>query len=408
MGLPNAGKSTFLSVVSNAKPKIADYPFTTLEPRLGTLLIDDRALVVADIPGLIEGASEGKGLGDRFLGHIERCAVLIHLVDGTGEDPVAAWHTIRAELLSYGHGLAEKDEIVCLNKCDALDLRPVWPSCRPRSRPRPAARPRHLGRRPYRHRARAARGGSARPGGPACPRGRGPGPPGVSAPLEASRLTVEVGSALPVDESGEIRTSRLDTPAADLLSRRRRGQEVIVATSGAIALGRPLPRLPRRQLRLEEKQAAAAAGRIILAHAITGVARTAIGPVVREAAAAPPRGPCPRGRGPPGVSASLEARRLTVKVGSALLVDESGEIRTGWLDSLAADLLARRRRGQEVIVVTSGAIARRPLRLEEKKTAPRRGRSSRPKPSRASPATRLRRGTTSSASTSATPSMLAT
>ncbi len=121
VGLPNAGKSTFLSVVSNAKPKIADYPFTTLEPRLGTLLIDDRALVVADIPGLIEGASEGKGLGDRFLGHIERCAVLIHLVDGTGEDPVAAWHTIRAELFSYGHGLAEKDEIVCLNKCDALE-----------------------------------------------------------------------------------------------------------------------------------------------------------------------------------------------------------------------------------------------------------------------------------------------
>jgi GTP-binding protein len=120
VGLPNAGKSTFLSVVSNARPKIADYPFTTLEPRLGTLLIDDRPLVVADIPGLIEGASEGKGLGDRFLGHIERCAVLVHLVDGTGDDPVAAWHTIRAELFSYGHGLAEKDEIVCLNKCDAL------------------------------------------------------------------------------------------------------------------------------------------------------------------------------------------------------------------------------------------------------------------------------------------------
>ncbi len=121
VGLPNAGKSTFLSVVSRARPKIADYPFTTLEPRLGTVLIDDRPLVVADIPGLIEGASEGKGLGDRFLGHIERCAVLIHLVDGTGEDPVGAWRTIRAELLAYGHGLELKEEIICLNKCDALD-----------------------------------------------------------------------------------------------------------------------------------------------------------------------------------------------------------------------------------------------------------------------------------------------
>jgi GTP-binding protein len=120
VGLPNAGKSTFLAAVSRARPKIADYPFTTLEPKLGTIVMDDRSFVIADIPGLIEGASEGVGLGDRFLGHIERCATLIHLVDGTAEHPEEAWRTVRAELEAYGHGLAEKPEILCLNKIDAL------------------------------------------------------------------------------------------------------------------------------------------------------------------------------------------------------------------------------------------------------------------------------------------------
>jgi len=121
VGLPNAGKSTFLAAVSRARPKIADYPFTTLEPKLGTIVLGDDVLVVADIPGLIEGASEGKGLGDRFLGHIERCAVLIHLVDGTQAQIVRAWRTVRSELDAYGHGLAAKPEILCLNKTDALD-----------------------------------------------------------------------------------------------------------------------------------------------------------------------------------------------------------------------------------------------------------------------------------------------
>lgn len=121
VGLPNAGKSTFLSAVSRARPKIADYPFTTLEPKLGTIVLGDDVLVVADIPGLIEGASEGKGLGDRFLGHIERCAVLVHLVDGTQAQIVRAWRTVRSELEAYGHGLAAKPEILCLNKTDALD-----------------------------------------------------------------------------------------------------------------------------------------------------------------------------------------------------------------------------------------------------------------------------------------------
>jgi len=121
IGLPNAGKSTFLAAVSAAKPKIADYPFTTLHPQLGVVEIDGREFVLADIPGLIEGAHEGVGLGDRFLAHVERCRVLLHLVDGTGEDAAAAYQTVRGELKAYGHELADKPEIVALNKADALD-----------------------------------------------------------------------------------------------------------------------------------------------------------------------------------------------------------------------------------------------------------------------------------------------
>ena len=121
VGLPNAGKSTFLSSVTAAKPKIADYPFTTLHPGLGVVRAGTREFVLADIPGLIEGASEGAGLGDRFLGHVERCGVLIHLVDGTQEDVVTPYRTIRGELEAYGHGLEAKEEILCLNKIDALD-----------------------------------------------------------------------------------------------------------------------------------------------------------------------------------------------------------------------------------------------------------------------------------------------
>ena len=120
IGLPNAGKSTFLSVVSAAKPKIADYPFTTLHPQLGVVEVDGREFVLADLPGLIEGAHEGVGLGDRFLGHTERCRVLLHLVDGTGEDPSEAYRIVRGELEAYGHGLTGKPEIVALTKADAL------------------------------------------------------------------------------------------------------------------------------------------------------------------------------------------------------------------------------------------------------------------------------------------------
>ncbi|EKE68457.1 GTPase ObgE [Oceanibaculum indicum] len=120
LGLPNAGKSTFLSAVSAARPKIADYPFTTLWPQLGVVERDGEAFVVADIPGLIEGAHEGAGLGTRFLGHVERTGVLLHLIDGTQEDPVKAYRTIRKELKLYAQELAEKREIVVLNKIDAI------------------------------------------------------------------------------------------------------------------------------------------------------------------------------------------------------------------------------------------------------------------------------------------------
>ncbi|HEY8564370.1 MAG TPA: GTPase ObgE [Beijerinckiaceae bacterium] len=121
VGLPNAGKSTFLATVTAAKPKIADYPFTTLHPGLGVVRSDGREFVLADIPGLIEGAHEGAGLGDRFLGHVERCRVLLHLVEGTSEHAGKAYKTVRRELESYGHGLADKPEIVALSKADALD-----------------------------------------------------------------------------------------------------------------------------------------------------------------------------------------------------------------------------------------------------------------------------------------------
>ena len=120
VGLPNAGKSTFLASVTSAKPKIADYPFTTLHPGLGVVRIDEREFVLADIPGLIEGAHEGLGLGDRFLGHVERCRVLLHLVDATCEHAGKAYKVVRAELDAYGNGLEEKIEIVALSKIDAV------------------------------------------------------------------------------------------------------------------------------------------------------------------------------------------------------------------------------------------------------------------------------------------------
>jgi len=134
VGLPNAGKSTLLARLSHAKPKIADYPFTTLRPQLGVVRLGDREFVLADLPGLIEGASEGAGLGTRFLGHVERCAVVLQLIDGTEDDVGGAYKTIRRELRSYGHGLAAKPEIVGLNKIDAMPADEVRRKCRALSR----------------------------------------------------------------------------------------------------------------------------------------------------------------------------------------------------------------------------------------------------------------------------------
>jgi len=123
VGLPNAGKSTFLNAVTNAKAKVGDYPFTTLRPQLGVVLHRGREFVLADIPGLIEGAAEGAGVGDRFLGHVERCRVLLHLIDASGEDPLAAWAVVRDELDAYGAGLTGKPEVVALSKSDAVDAK---------------------------------------------------------------------------------------------------------------------------------------------------------------------------------------------------------------------------------------------------------------------------------------------
>ena len=120
MGFPNAGKSTMIARISAARPKIADYPFTTLHPNLGVVRAGEVDFVLADIPGLIEGAHEGAGLGTRFLGHVERCRVLLHLVDATAEDVAESYKTVRAELKAYGGGLARKKELVALTKCDAL------------------------------------------------------------------------------------------------------------------------------------------------------------------------------------------------------------------------------------------------------------------------------------------------
>ena len=121
VGLPNAGKSTLINKVTNAGAKVGAYPFTTIHPQLGVVRHKSREFVLADIPGLIEGAADGAGIGDRFLGHIERCRILLHLVDATGDDPVKAWKTVSKELEKYGGGLAEKPQILALNKADLLD-----------------------------------------------------------------------------------------------------------------------------------------------------------------------------------------------------------------------------------------------------------------------------------------------
>jgi GTPase len=265
VGLPNAGKSTFLAATSNARPKIADYPFTTLHPNLGVVGVDDVEFVIADIPGLIEGAHEGRGLGDQFLAHVERCAVLLHLVDGTSEDVAADWETIDRELELYGGVLAEKPRITGAQQ----------------------------DRRPRRRRARGAPRGARGRRGPGHadvgrePRGRDRGPARARAEIDedrlrhreageesrpmasvtsARRLVVKIGSALLV-EGGRLRSDWLAGLALDVADARARGTQVILVSSGSIALGRAILGLPAGPLALEQSQAAAAVGQIRLARA---------------------------------------------------------------------------------------------------------------------------------------------
>ena len=266
--------------LSRAKPKIADYPFTTLRPQLGVVSAHGEEFVLADLPGLIEGASEGAGLGHRFLGHVERCAVILHLIDATEDDVVGNWRTIRGELEAYGHELTEKPEIIALNKADALteeeldeearqaEARVEAPGLRNVGREWPRPR-RGTERAAARHQGRARSGrrtGKSNSGRAGC--GRCQLASMSESLATAKRLIVKIGSALLVDDaSGDIRRAWLDALVEDIMRCRSRGQEVLLVSSGAIAVGRRYLGLTGKNLRLEEKQAAAASGQIRLAHA---------------------------------------------------------------------------------------------------------------------------------------------
>ena len=274
VGLPNAGKSLFLATVSRARPKVADYPFTTLHPQLGVVFIDGDNFVLADIPGLIEGAHHGAGLGTRFLGHLERCRVLLHLVDGTGDDVAAAYHTVRRELSAYGADLEDRPEVVALNKIDSLTAEEVSE--------RRATLEEASGKRVV------TTSGVSRAGIDetlhqllGIIRNLRQEKPSIGGVVHAmnpqrqstditagKRIVIKIGSALLVDEkSGIIRREWLEALASDIAACRARGQEVLIVSSGAIAVGRRHLNFTNGILRLEEKQAAAATGMIRLAHA---------------------------------------------------------------------------------------------------------------------------------------------
>ena len=265
VGLPNAGKSTFLAATSNARPKIADYPFTTLIPNLGVVGVDGSEFVIADIPGLIEGAHEGRGLGIEFLGHIERCAVLLHLVDGTSATITRDYRTIRTELAEYGAGLAEKPTVLALNKVDALDPKTRKANLRKLEKASggPVLELSGVTGEGVTAGLADAEGGDRRqpPARREDARGRG-----MASLTDARRLVVKIGSALLVDAAG-LRTAWLAGLAADVADLRARGVDVILVSSGAIALGRRVLNLASGALPLEQSQAAAAVGQIRLARA---------------------------------------------------------------------------------------------------------------------------------------------
>jgi hypothetical protein len=277
VGLPNAGKSTFLSAVTAARPKIADYPFTTLNPQLGVVPVDEREFVMADIPGLIEGAHEGAGLGDRFLGHVERCRVLLHLIDGTQDDVVAdAYRTVRRELKEYGGNWREKPEIVGAQQDRRHDAR----RDQEKKQALRAARQDAAGKAPC-----TSSPGAVGPGGQGGRAGCCDGTPSDEAPWDGSApvsgaphdpawptraggwssrsaprcwSTMRPAKSPGMARSGWPTTSRACASAA--------ASEVMLVSSGAIGVGRRISADPAA-LRLEEKQAAAATGQIRLAHA---------------------------------------------------------------------------------------------------------------------------------------------
>ena len=283
IGLPNAGKSTFLATVSAARPRIADYPFTTLHPQLGAATCDGREFVVADIPGLIEGAHDGHGLGDRFLGHIERCRVLLHLVDaGTGHAG-KAYKTVRRELEAYGGGLAEKPEIVALSKIDSVDqatlqaqaLRlkraakqtPLRLSAVAGTNMRETLR-RLLTIIDETQNAKTSSAGRRRGVAPLSVANQAAAAPSATLPSLKTfrRIVIKVGSSLLIDrEQGCVRRSWLLSLAQDIADLHAQGADLLVVSSGAIALGRTVLGLPGRDLKLEDSQAAAAVGQIALA-----------------------------------------------------------------------------------------------------------------------------------------------
>ena len=272
VGLPNAGKSTFLAAVSAAKPKIADYPFTTLHPNLGVVRVDTTDFVLADIPGLIEGAHEGAGIGDRFLGHVERCSVLLHLVDATLDDPAEAYRIIRGELEAYGAGLEDKAEIVALSKCDAVPADELKRKAKSLAKAAgtEAARP-VRGERQW-HEGGLARACRDRQGGADQAQRAGEARSRMAAMRAewtgAKRLVVKIGSSLLVDsKSGTLKAQWLASLCDDIAKLKAQGKDVIVVSSGAIALGRNVLKLPKGALKLEDSQAAAAVGQIALAHA---------------------------------------------------------------------------------------------------------------------------------------------